>query len=47
MINKFLNTIYVGRRMKWDGRYVELVTEDKQQFFVVSEKASATLYKTG
>ena len=45
--NKFINTIYVGRRMKWDGRYVELVTEDKQQFFVVSEKASATLYKTG
>ncbi len=45
--NKFLNTIYVGRRMKWNGRYVELITEDKQQLFVVSEKANATLYKTG
>lgn len=44
--NKFLNTIYVGRKMDWKGRYVELVTEDKQQFFVVSEKASATLYET-
>lgn len=44
--NKFLNTIYVGRRMKWNGRYVELITEDKQQFFVVSEKVSATLYET-
>jgi len=44
--NKFLNTIYVGRRMEWKGRYVELITEDKQQFFVVSEKANATLYKT-
>jgi hypothetical protein len=33
--------------MKWNGRYVELITEDKQQFFVVSEKANATLYKTG
>ena len=44
--NKFLNTIYVGKKMKWNGRYVELITEDKQQFFVVSEKASATLYET-
>lgn len=44
--NKILNTIYVGRKMKWNGRYVELITEDKQQFFVVSEKASATLYET-
>ena len=44
--NKLLNTIYVGKRMKWKGRYVELITEDKQQFFVVSEKASATLYET-
>ncbi len=44
--NKILNTIYVGRKMNWNGRYVELITEDKQQFFVVSEKATATLYKT-
>ena len=44
--NKFLNTIYVGKRMNWNGRYVELITEDEQQFFVVSEKASATLYET-
>jgi len=44
--NKFLNTIYVGKRMDWNGRYVELITEDNQQFFVVSEKASATLYET-
>lgn len=44
--NKYLNTIYVGKRMSWKGRYVELLTEDKQQYFVVSEKASATLYET-
>lgn len=44
--NKFLNTIYVGRRMNWNGRYVELITEDKEQFFVVSEKSNATLYET-
>ncbi|MFZ2634121.1 MAG: Shedu immune nuclease family protein [Desulfosalsimonadaceae bacterium] len=44
--NKFLNTIYVGKRRDWNGRYVELITEDKNQFFVVSEKANATLYKT-
>lgn len=44
--NKFLNTIYVGKRMSWNGRYVELITEDSQQYFVVSEKASATLYET-
>ena len=44
--NKFLNTIYVGKRMNWNGRYVELITEDEQQFFVVSEKVSATLYET-
>jgi hypothetical protein len=44
--NKLLNTIYVGKRMDWNGRYVELITEDKQQFFVVTEKASATLYET-
>jgi len=47
--NKRLNTIYVGKRMNWNGRngsYVELITEDKKQFFVVSEKASAILYET-
>ena len=44
--NKLLNTIYVGKRMNWNGRYVDLITEDNQQFFVVSEKASATLYET-
>ena len=44
--NKHLDTIYVGKRMKWNGRYVELITEDRQQYFVVSEKASATLYET-
>jgi hypothetical protein len=44
--HKLLNTIYVSKRMKWNGRYVELITEDKQQCFVVSEKASATLYET-
>ena len=44
--NKFLNTIYVGKRMKWNGRYVELITEDERQYFVVSEKLSATLYET-
>ena len=32
--------------MKWNGCYVELITEDKQQLFVVSEKESATLYET-
>ncbi len=44
--NKILDTIYVGKKMAWNGRYVELITEDKQQFFVVSEKASATLHET-
>lgn len=47
--NKILNTIYVGKRMNWNGRngrYVELITEDESQFFVVSEKTSATLYET-
>jgi len=44
--NKYLNTIYVGKRMNWKGRYVEFITEDKRQFFVVSEKASAILYET-
>jgi hypothetical protein len=44
--NKILNTIYVSRKMNWKGRYVELITEDKQRFFVVSEKTSATLYET-
>lgn len=44
--NKLLNTIYVGKRMKWNGRYVELITKDDQQSFVVSEKDSATLYET-
>ena len=44
--NKIVNTIYVGRKMKWNGRYVEMITEDEQSFFVVSEKANATLYQT-
>jgi len=44
--NKILNTIYVGKKMDWNGRYVDLITEDKQQCFVVSEKASATLHET-
>lgn len=44
--NKIPNTIYVGKKMRWNGRYVELITEDQQQFFVVSEKESATLYKS-
>lgn len=44
--NKFINTIYVGKRMSWNGRYVELITENEQQCFVVSEIASATLYET-
>ena len=43
---KPLNTIIVGKRMGWNGRYVELITEDKQGFFVVSEKENATLYQT-
>jgi len=47
--NKTLNTIYVGKRMNWNGqygRYVDLITEDEKHFFVVSEKESATLYET-
>jgi len=44
--NKSLGTVYVGRRMEWKGRYVDFITEDQQQFFVVSEKANATLYET-
>lgn len=44
--NKHLDTLYVGKRMNWKGRYVDLVTEDDQQLFAVSEKASATLYVT-
>ena len=44
--NKFVNTIYVGKRMDWKGRYVDLITEDSKQYFVVSEVASATLYET-
>ena len=44
--NKIPNTIYVGKKMSWNGRYVDLITEDQQRFFVVSEKENATLYKT-
>lgn len=43
---KPLNTIIVGKRMSWNGRYVELITEDKQRFFAVSEKENAILYQT-
>jgi hypothetical protein len=32
--------------MSWNGRYVELITEDKQRFFAVSEKENAILYQT-
>lgn len=44
--NKFLDTIYVGKRMQWKGRYVELLDVDQQQLFAVTELASATLYHT-
>ena len=44
--NKIPNTIYVSKRMSWNGRYVDLITEDQQRFFVVSEKENATLYES-
>lgn len=44
--NKIPNTIYVSKKMSWNGRYVDLITEDQQRFFVVSEKENATLYES-
>ncbi len=44
--NKIPNTIYVSKKTKWNGRYIEQIIEEKQQCFAVSEKENATLYKT-
>ncbi|MCB1583499.1 MAG: DUF4263 domain-containing protein, partial [Xanthomonadales bacterium] len=33
-------------KMNWGGRYIELITEDENQFFGVTELASSTLYET-
>jgi len=44
--NKIPDTIYVRKKAKWNGRYVEQIIKEEQQCFVVSEMGNATLYLT-